>query len=80
MTTSENVEMTICLRADLAHAIKAYAAKESQSPEEFIVSALSALRRERALADLMQIQKYGKERAEELGIFNEEDLFRYLES
>ena len=80
MTTSENMELTICLQADLAHTIKAYAAKEGQTPEEFIVSALWKLHKERGLADLREIQKYGKARAEALGIHNEEDLFRYLES
>lgn len=80
MTTSENVEMTICLGADLAHTIKAYAARESQTPEEFIVSALTELRKERALQELRRIQAYGSKQAEALGIYNEDDLFRYLES
>ena len=80
MTTSENVEMTICLGADLAHTIEAYAAKDGQTPEEFVVSALAELRKERGLADLREIQEYGKARAEGLGIHSEDDLFRYLES
>lgn len=80
MTTSENLELTICLQGDLARTIKAYAAKEGQTPEEFIVSALAEVRKERGLADLREIQEYGKARAEALGIHSEEDLFRYLES
>ena len=80
MTTSENVELTICLQAGLAHSIKEYAAKEGHTPEEFVVSALWELRKERGLADLREIQEYGKARAEAIGIHNEEDLFRYLES
>ena len=79
MTTPENVELTICLRADLAHTINKYAAKEGQTPEAFIVSALGELRKERALEDLRRIQSYGSKQADALGIHNEEDLFRYLE-
>ena len=80
MTTSENMELTIHLRADLAQSIKAYARQVGKTPEEFIVSALWELRKRRALEDLRRIQSYGSKRAEALGIHTEEDLFRYLES
>lgn len=80
MLNTDDVELTISLRHDLAHSIKAYAAREDQTPEEFVVSALWELRKERGLADLREIQKYGKARAAALGIYSEEDLFRYLES
>ena len=80
MINTDNVELTISLRHDLAHSIKAYAAKEGKMPEQFIVDALWALRAERGMKQLRKIQEYGQQRAEALGIFTEEDLFRYLES
>jgi hypothetical protein len=78
--TTENVELTISLCADLAHTIKAYAAKEGKTPEEFVVSALWELRKGRGMRDLKRIQSYWSQRAEELGVHTEEDLIRYLES
>ena len=80
MINTDNVELTISLRHDLAHTIKCYAQDEGKTPEEFIVDALWALRAERAGKELKRIQEYGRERAEALGIYTEEDLFRYLES
>ena len=80
MINTDNVELTISLRHDLAHTIKAYAEKEGITSEEFIVDALWALRVERGMKLLRKIQETGRCRAEALGIFTEEDLFRYLES
>lgn len=80
MINTDDVELTISLRHDLAHTIKAYATKEGKTPEEFIVSALWELRKERGMRDLKRIQDYWSKRADELGIQTEEDLFRYLES
>lgn len=80
MINTDDVELTISLRHDLAHTIKAYAAKEGKTPEEFIVDALWALRAERGGKELKRIQEYGRERAEALGLYTEEDVFRYLES
>ena len=79
MINTDDVELTISLRHDLAHTIKAYAAKEGKTPEEFIVAALWELRKERGMRDLKRIQSYWSQRAEELGIQTEEDLLRYLE-
>ena len=80
MINPDDVELTISLRHDLAHTIKAYAAKEDQTPEEFIVSALWELRKERGMRDLKRIQSYWSQCAEELGIRTEEELLRYLKS
>lgn len=80
MTNADNVEMTICLSVGLAQSIKAYAQDVGKTPEEFIASALAELRKSHALQELRRIQAYGSKRAEALGIHNEEDLFRYLES
>ena len=80
MINTDNVELTISLRHDLAHTIKAYAAKEGKTPEQFIVSVLRELRKERGMKDLKRIQSYWSKRADELGIQTEEELFRYLES
>lgn len=80
MLNTDDVELTISLRRDLAHSIKAYAAREGQTPEEFVVSALWELRKERGTKLLRKIQETGQRKAEELGIFSEADLFRYLES
>ena len=80
MTTTENVQLTISLRSDLAHSIKRYAEREGKTPEEFIVEALWKVREERARKDLKRIQRYGSKRAEALGLYTEEDVFRYLES
>ncbi len=80
MVDIKNTELTISLGPNLAHAIKAYAAKEGTTPEDFIVSALRELKKQRALQELKQIQDYGRLQAEALGIYSEDDLFRYLES
>ena len=80
MINTDDVELTISLRHDLAHTIKRYAEDEGKTPEEFIVSALWQLRKERGMRELRKIQEYGRQRAEALGIYTEEDLFRYLES
>ena len=80
MTTTDNVQLTISLRADLAHTIKRYAEREGKTMDEFIVNTLWALRAERGKEHLKKIQSYGSKRAEALGIYTEEDLFRYLES
>ena len=80
MINTDDVELTISLRHDLAHTIKRYAEDEDKTPEEFIVSALWQLRKERGMRELRKIQEYGRQRAEALGIYTEEDLFRYLES
>ena len=80
MINTDNVELTISLRHDLAHTIKCYADDEGKTLEEFIVSELWQLRKERGMRDLKRIQSYWSQRAEELGIYTEEDLFRYLES
>lgn len=80
MMNTDNVELTISLRHDLAHTIKCYADDEGKTLEEFIISALWQLRKERGMRDLKRIQSYWSQRAEELGIYTEEDLFRYLES
>ena len=80
MINTDDVELTISLRHDLAHTIKRYAEDEGKTPEEFIVSALWQLRKERGMKLLRKIQETGQRRAEALGIFTEEDLFQYLES
>ena len=80
MINTDDVELTISLRHDLAHTIMCYAEDEGKTPEEFIVSALWQLRKERGMRDLKRIQSYWSQRAEELGIYTEEDLLRYLES
>lgn len=80
MINTDDVKLTISLRHSLAHTIKRYAEDEGKTPEEFIVSALWQLRKERGMRELRKIQEYGRQRAEALGIYTEEDLFRYLES
>lgn len=80
MVDIENTELTISLRADVAHAIKAYAAQEGKTTEDFIAATLLELKKERALRELREIQEYGRQQAEALGIHTEEELFRYLES
>ncbi len=80
MTTADNIELTISLRADLAHTIKRYAEEEDKTPEQFIVETLWALRAERANQHLAMIHEGWQLRMLRLGLFSEEDLFRYLES
>lgn len=80
MITTENTELLISLPASLAHTIKAYAAKDDKTPEEFIVDTLWELRKERSKKQLAEIQKGWHLRMMRLGLFSEEDLFRYLES
>ena len=80
MINTDNVELTISLRHDLAHSIKTYAAKEGKTPEEFIVSALWELRKERSSQLLAKIHDGWHLRMMRLGLFSEDDLFRYLES
>ena len=80
MINTEDVQLTISLRHDLAHTIKAYAAEEGKTLEEFVVNALWELRKERGMKQLEEIQAIGQRRAEALGIFTEEDLFQFLES
>ena len=80
MINTDNVEMTISLRHDLAHTIKAYAAKEGKTPEEFIVAALWELRTKRGHELLAKIHEGWHLRMMKLGLFSEDDLFRYLES
>ncbi len=80
MATTDNTELTISLRADLAHTIRAYAEEEGKTPEEFIVAALREIRKDRAIKELRDIQSYWSKKAEDLGIQTEEELLRYLES
>ena len=80
MINTDDVQLTISLRHDLAHTIKAYAAKEGKTPEEFIVATLWELRKERGMKQLRNIQEIGQRRSEALGIFTEEDLLEYLET
>ena len=80
MINTDDVQLTISLRHDLAHTIKAYAAKEGKTPEEFIVATLWELRKERGMKQLRKIQEIGQRRSEALGIFTEEDLLEYLET
>ena len=80
MINTDNVELTISLRHDLAHTIKAYATKEGKTPEEFVVDALWELRKERGRQLLATIHEGWHLRMMRLGLFSEDDLFRYLES
>lgn len=79
MINTDDVELTISLRHDLAHTIKAYAEKEGKTPEQFIVDILWAMRAERGMKQLRKIQEYGQQRAEALGLYSEDDVFRYLQ-
>ncbi len=72
--------ITISLPADLADAAKRMADQDGDTLDEFVANALRHARKERALKELKKIQEYGRQRAEDLGIYTEEDLFRYLES
>ena len=80
MTTADNVELTISLRADLAHTIEKLAEAEGKTMDEFVAKVL----REARAADfdnrLAMIHEGWQLRMLRLGLFSEEDLFRYLES
>ena len=80
MRDTDKVEVTISLRADLMHSIKEYAEGEEKTPEDFIVDTLWELRKKRGTDELRHIQSYGSKHAEALGMYTEEELFRYLES
>ena len=80
MMNTDNVGLTISLRHDLAHTIKCYADDEGKTPEAFIVSTLRELKKQRALQDLAEIHEGWHLRMMRLGLFSEDDLFRYLES
>ncbi len=84
MTTIKNVEqtvtITISLPTALAHTIERQAKRSGTTVADLAVTMLWEAWSERARKDLEQIQEYGKSRAEALGIYTEEDLFRYLES
>ena len=80
MINTDDVELTISLRHDLAHTLKCLAQDEGKTLEEFVVDTLWTLRAERGMKQLRKIQEIGQRRAEALGIFTEEDLLEYLES
>lgn len=80
MQDTDKVEVTISLRADLIHTIKKYAEGEEKTPEDFIVDTLWALRKKRSEDLLAKIHEGWHLRMMRLGLFSEEDLFRYLES
>lgn len=72
--------ITISLPTDLADAAQRMADQDGETLNDFIANALRDARKERALQELRQIQDYGRRRAEALGIYSEDDLFRYLDS
>ena len=80
MTTADNIELTISLQADLAHTIEKLAEAEGKTMDEFVAKVL----REARAADfdnrLAKIHEGWQLRMLRLGLFSEEDLFRYLES
>jgi hypothetical protein len=76
----DNTEVTLSLRADLLSSIKHCAEKEGKKPEEFMVEGLWKLRQERGEELLAQIHEGWHLRMMRLGLFSEDDLFRYLES
>ena len=72
--------ITISLPTDLADAAQRMADQDGETLDKFIANALRDARKERAMKDLREMQDYGRQKAEALGIYSEEDLFRYLKS
>jgi Arc/MetJ-type ribon-helix-helix transcriptional regulator len=74
------VKKTISLPADLAEEIEEIAREERKTVSAVIQEALRTTRKERIKRDFYQIQSYWCTKAREKGIFDEDDLERYLKS
>ena len=80
VSSNQEKTITISLPTALAEEAQRIADQHGETLDEFIANALRDARKERAMKELREIQEYGRQRAEALGIYTEQDLFRYLES
>lgn len=82
MTTTANAAKTIAisLPVDLADAVERMAERDGQTLDDFVAKALRDARKGDFDRQLANIHEGWHLRMMRLGLFSEEDIFRYLES
>ena len=81
MTTTNTAKtIAISLPVDLADAVTRMAERDGKTLDDFIANALRDARKADFDAQLAKIHEGWHLRMMKLGLFSEEDIFRYLES